>query len=239
MIALPNAMRFGPCMSGTKLPEWDRVLSAAAHLQTIFPEAVLVGGSASAVYAAHRMSVAADHVVPDLRYRFDAVLAELESVAGWKTARIQRPVQILGKLDGIETGIRQLLRETPLETQRESISIQGVSIEITLPTPAEMLRIKAVLILKRNATRDYLDFAALSDRLGARNTHVALETHDVLYPQANGESPLMQLQIQLATPLPFDLDTIELAEYKQLSERWHEWSAVVAQCGVVSMNLFE
>ena len=232
-------MRFGPCMSGTKLPEWDRVLSAAAHLQTILPDAVLVGGSASALYAAHRMSVDADHVLTDLRSRFDAVLTALESVAGWKTARIQRPVQIHGKLDGIETGIRQLLRETPLETQRESISIQGVSIEITLPTPAEMLRIKAVLILKRNATRDYLDFAALSDRLGAHNTRAALAILDALYPQTNGESPLMQLQIQLATPLPFDLDTIELAEYKQLSERWHEWSAVVAQCGVVSMNLFE
>ena len=238
MIATPNAMRFGPCMSGTKLPEWDRVLSAAAHLQTILPDAVLVGGSASALYAAHRMSVDADHVLTDLRSRFDAVLTALESVAGWKTARIQRPVQILGKLDGIETGIRQLIRETPLETQRESISIQGVSIEITLPTPAEMLRIKAVLILKRNATRDYLDFAALSDRLGAHNTRAALAILDALYPQTNGESPLMQLQIQLATPLPFDLDTIELAEYKQLSERWHEWSAVVAQCGVVSMNLF-
>lgn len=138
-------------MSSTKLPEWDRVLSAAAHLQTILPDAVLVGGSASAVYAAHRMSVDADHVVTDLRSRFDAVLAELEPVAGWKTARIQRPVQILGKLDGIETGIRQLIRETPLETQRKNISVQGVPIEITLPTPAEMLRIKAVLILKRTS----------------------------------------------------------------------------------------
>lgn len=49
----------------------------------------------------------------------------------------------------------------------------------------------------------------------------------------------MQLQIQLATPLPFDLDTIELAEYKRLSERWHEWSAVVAQCAAVSISLFE
>ena len=239
MIALPNGMRFGPCMSGTKLPEWDRVLSAAAHRQTIFPDAVLVGGSASAVYAAHRMSVDADHVLIDLRSRIDTVLAELESVAGWKTARIQRRVQILGKLDGIETGIRQLIRETPLETQRESISVQGLYIEITLPTPAEMLRIKAVLILKRNATRDYLDFAALSDRLGAKHTRLALATLDALYPQANDESPLMQLQIQLATPLPFDLDTIELAEYKQLSERWQEWSAVVAQCAAVSINLFE
>lgn len=42
--------------------------------------------------------------------------SSLESVAGWKTARVQRPVQILGRLDGIETGIRQLIRDQPLET---------------------------------------------------------------------------------------------------------------------------
>ena len=42
---------------------------------------------------------------------------QLESVAGWKTARVQRPVQILGSLDGILTGVRQLIRSKPLETQ--------------------------------------------------------------------------------------------------------------------------
>jgi len=62
-------MRFGPYMSNVKLPEWDRVLSAAAHLQTILPDAVLVGGFASAVYAQHHMSVDADHVLTDLRFR--------------------------------------------------------------------------------------------------------------------------------------------------------------------------
>jgi hypothetical protein len=31
-----------------------------------------------------------DHVLTDLRERFDQVLADLEAVAGWKTARIRR-----------------------------------------------------------------------------------------------------------------------------------------------------
>jgi hypothetical protein len=110
----------------------------------------------------HRLSTDADHVLTDLRERFDQVLADLEAVAGWKTARIRRPVQILGSLDGIETGVRQLIREQPLETTQ--IEYQGQT--ITLPTEAEMLRIKAVLILQRNATRDYLDFVALADHMG-------------------------------------------------------------------------
>lgn len=32
-------------------PEWERVLASAAHLQEILPEAVLVGGTASAIKA--------------------------------------------------------------------------------------------------------------------------------------------------------------------------------------------
>ena len=102
-------------MPNDTLPDWEQVLAAAAHLQRILPGAVLVGGSAAAVYAAHRLSTDADHVLTDLRQRFDQALADLEAVAGWKTARVKRPVQILGSLDGIETGVRQLIRDAPLE----------------------------------------------------------------------------------------------------------------------------
>lgn len=226
-------------MSIAPLPDWDAVLSAAAHLQAIFPDAVLVGGSAAAMHAQHRMSVDADHVLVDLRTRFDEVLATLESVAGWKTARIQRPVQILGKLDGIETGIRQLIRAMPLETEQRRVDSVAGSLEVTLPTLAEMLRIKAVLILRRNATRDYLDFAALSDRLGVAATLEALRPFDALYPQTGPDCASMQLQIQLARPLPFDLDDIALAEYKQLAQRWQDWETVVAQCQTVAIAMFD
>lgn len=96
-------------MSATNapLPDWELVLSAATRLQAIIPQAVLVGGTAAAVHhAGHRLSRDADHVVADLRGRFEAVLAQLEAVAGWRTARLVRPVMILGSLDGIETGVR-------------------------------------------------------------------------------------------------------------------------------------
>ena len=97
-------------------PAWESVLSSAARLQEILPGAVLVGGTASAIHVSHRLSFDHDHVIIDLRERFDEVLADLESVSGWKTARISRPVQILGSLDGIQTGVRQLIRSAPLET---------------------------------------------------------------------------------------------------------------------------
>lgn len=181
------------------------------------------------------MSTDADHVLTDLRQRFDQVLAELESVAGWKTARIQRPVQILGSLDGIETGVRQLIRDEPLETTQ--LDILGQT--LTVPTHAEILRIKGVLILKRNATRDYLDFVALADRMGQESIVSALKQFDGLYPQANGESALQQLQIQIATPLPYDLEEMNLAEYKHLDPRWHDWQAVKAVCADCATLIFD
>lgn len=92
------------------------------------------------------------------------MLQMLEQVSGWRTARTKRPVLILGSLDGIETGVRQLIRSTPLKT----VNVQTQGGSITLPTKAEILRIKGALILKRNASRDYIDFIALADHLGKR-----------------------------------------------------------------------
>lgn len=217
------------------LPDWELVLSSAARLQRIFPDAVLVGGTASAIHAAHRFSRDADHVLTDLRSRFDDVLAELESVAGWKTARVQRPVQILGSLDGIETGIRQLIRDEPLET----MVVNYLDEKIRVPTEGEILRIKGVLILKRNATRDYLDFVALADHMGPTQLAHALRSFDRLYVQANGESPLQQLQIQLAQAIPYDLEETELSEYKNLDPRWHDWNIVKVACSHIATVIFD
>jgi hypothetical protein len=220
--------------SNKALPEWERLLSAAAHRQRILPDAVLVGGTAVATHTHHRLSYAADHTLNDLRGRFDEVLAQLESVAGWQTARIRKPVLILGFLDGIETGVRQLIREAPLETA----TIQIGDDSITIPTAAEMLRIKGILILKRNATRDYLDFIAMAQALEDNQVVDALKTFDELYPQANGESAFQQLQVQLANPLPYDLDDLDLSEYKHLIPELQNWKQVKSLCEKVSLLLF-
>jgi hypothetical protein len=95
------------------LPEWERLLAAERHLQALVPGAVLVGGTAAALHAGHRRSLDGDHVLEDLRPRFDEVLATLEAAAGWQTARVRKPVAILGRLDGVMTGIRQLRRTRP------------------------------------------------------------------------------------------------------------------------------
>jgi Nucleotidyl transferase AbiEii toxin, Type IV TA system len=222
-------------MSSDSLPAWDEVLSAAARLQTLVPEAVLVGGTAAAIYAGHRFSRDADHVLTDLRERFDTILGELESVAGWQTARVNRPVLILGSLDGVETGIRQLIRQVPLETG--IIEVGGKSLR--LPTEAEILRIKAVLVLRRNATRDYVDLVALADHLGMDAVVEALRPFDRMYPQPGGASALQQLAIQLADPRPYDLEATRLDAYKNLASRWHDWNAVSAVAAELAVAILD
>ena len=222
-------------MPKSDLPDWEKVLSAAAHLQSIFPGTVLVGGTAAALYAEHRHSRDADHVMSDLRERFDAILEALQSVAGWKLARVNRPVLILGSLDGIETGVRQLIRDAPLDT----VTAEFHGLTLTLPTPAEMLRIKAALILRRNATRDYLDFAALATHLGDVAAADAFTRFDGLYPQPNQQSAVQQLAIQLANPMPFDLDETNLREYKNLAPQWHDWSRVKGACASAATSIFD
>ena len=216
-------------------PDWEQVLSAAARLQQLLPEAVLVGGTAAGLHAGHRVSRDADHVLTDLRPRFDEILGQLESVAGWNTARVNRPVLILGSLDGIETGVRQLIRAEPLETT--AISVGGC--ELTIPTEAEMLRIKGFLLLRRNATRDYVDFAALTHWMGEHFTANAFERFDQLYPQDSGESALQQMLAQLSNPQPYDLDGTVLKEYNHLESRWHDWNAIRAACARAAIVIFE
>lgn len=206
--------------------QWEDLLSVASYLQRLLPSATLVGGTATALHCHHRISFDTDHVIPDLRENFDQVLADLETVSGWETARYKRPVLILGSLDGIETGIRQLIRSRPLETEIVTTPVGN----ITVPTVAEMLRIKSFLILRRNATRDYLDTVALVDVLGSEDTWLALRSFDEYYPQPNGQSMLQQLLRQLAQPLPFDLDETNLVNYKQLIPAWQNWQNVETAC---------
>jgi hypothetical protein len=221
--------------SGGTGEAWEDVLASLCRLQSVLPEAVLVGGTASALYAGHRLSFDHDHVLPDLRDRFDTILAELEAVAGGETARIKRPVLILGSLDGVETGVRQLRRAKPLETTIMRVGDH----EVVLPTLPEVLRIKAFLCLERNATRDYLDLAALAAHMGIDAAAEALWQMDELYPQRSGDTWVVRTQLimQLAAPPPYDLDKVDLTEYRGVRPPFDRWEHVAEVCGQLSDRL--
>jgi hypothetical protein len=204
------------------------VLEQAARLQALIPGAVLVGGSAAALHADHRESLVHDHVLEDLAERFDSILENLEALGDWSLAKAQPGKIILGELGGIETGVRQLIRSRPLETEE----IQVGDRRLVVPTAAEILRIKTWLALSRNQTRDYLDIAALSDTMGLDEAASVLLDIDDYYADVNRrpEAVVTQLVRQLADPRPRDAEvTSQLASYKALERRWHEWAAVKAE----------
>jgi hypothetical protein len=212
-------------------PALVEVLESAARLQQLVPDAVLVGGSAAAAYAGHRVSVDHDHVVDDLRGRFDVVLEALESQGDWVTNRVRPGKIILGQIGDIEAGVRQLIRRTPLEVTEMTLP-SGARVRV--PTPDETLRIKAFLIVKRNQVRDYLDVVALADRYGLAHAAAVLGRIDEFYAdQHDGEGHGVASQVvrQLADPKPADTATIkDLPRYKGLDPRWHHWSDVVSTC---------
>jgi len=216
---------------GLSRPDLVRVLESAARLQAVVPDAVLVGGSAAALWASHRTSFDHDHVLADLNARFDAVLDAIEATEGWVTNRVTPGKVILGELGDVESGVRQLIRSRPLEvTEIELPSGQ----KLRVPTPEETLRIKGYLVVRRNQVRDYLDVAALSDRYGIPRSAQVLARIDLYYADQRGpgaEGVATQLARQLADPRPADQRTIrQLGSYKDLDARWTNWGNVTGVC---------
>jgi hypothetical protein len=216
-----------------------QVLRSAAQLQQLVPDAVLVGGAAAAMYAGHRESFDHDHVVADLASRYDQVLEAVEASDGWATSvrASSPPMTILGSLNGVEAGLRQMRRIRPLETVEVEIDPETT---VVAPTIEEMLRIKAYLIVQRNYVRDYLDVVALAETMGTHDAEKILCHLDDYYADRSAEfgSVLTALVEKLAKPEPRDVDvTLELPRYKGLDAQWHEWSNVVRACQNLALQL--
>jgi hypothetical protein len=152
-------------------PSLKDVLEKAVQLQELVPGAVLVGGSAAALYAHHRESLDHDHVIGDLAERFDVILQNLEALGDWSTAKAQPGKIILGELDqaaGVLRGIDDYYAD--INTRPEAVATQLVR--------------------------------------------------------------------QLADPRPRDAEvTTQLASYKALDPRWHDWSTVEAVLATLSERI--
>ena len=112
--------------------------------------------------------------------------------------------------------------------------------KLKLATVEEMLRIKSCLVVERNATRDYLDTAALSHHLGLRKSARALERMNDLYFEFAGEGDMLTtVVVKLSNPDPYDLTEIDLSEYKGIVAPWNDWHAVQSQCRSLALALLK
>src|SRR5512136_47134 len=113
------------------------------------------------------------------------------------------------------TGIRQLRRTRPLETE--------VVAGLRVPRLAEMARIKAWLLATRNTVRDYLDTVVLLERMGQAAAREAFVSFDEIYQQETGASPLVEVAERLTAASPSDKPDVELRSYKGLVSPWNDW----------------
>jgi len=219
--------------------EMEKVLRSAARLQEIIPGAVLVGGSAATIHAQHRLSEDHDHVLRDLDKRFNIVFEALAADSGWETATAREGKIILGSLDGVEAGIRQLRREKPLETEEFVIDAGN---EIAIPTLEETLRIKAYFIVNRNQVRDYLDVIALADKANVSNAAKVLNKIDDYYSDLNkySKSIASELIDRLSDPSPKDRKSIDsLDTYKGITPLYQDWTLVVEKSRGLALEMIK
>lgn len=210
---------------------FQRVIAEARELQQQLPwlELVAVGGTAAAIHAHHRYSLDSDQVTLKLSDNYETVLDELIHWEGWHTNRTNPPFIILGERHGVELGIRQQRRPIPLETER----VQG----LIVPTPEETLRIKAYLVYKRRAVRDYLDVAAMVDVLGHDRALDALKWLNVLY-EGEGNQTAITKFADAAHQAPRDLKRVNLASYRGIMPPYNDWGYVEQRCQEIGRALF-
>lgn len=231
-----GAQQAGNEPAGLERPELLRVLESAARLQSIVPDSVLVG-SVAVPWPNHPESVDGA-VVADLKARFEPVLDAIEATDSWVTNSVTPGKIILGELGDIESGVRQLIRNVPLEVATVELPSGHV---LRVPTPDEMLRVKGYLVVQRNQVRDYIDVAALSDCAGIAHAAGVLRSIDDYYADQRGsesQGVATQLARQLADPKPADTRTIkQLGQYKQLDPRWTDWKNVTDVCRSVAVEM--
>jgi DNA-binding transcriptional regulator YiaG len=196
----------------------------------------VVGGSSAALWGGQ--SGVRDALI-DLRERFDLVNAALTSDADLILGADPAPTMDAKRLGGIETEIRSLARTRPLRVAEVALPPSGF---VRAPTAAESLRIKAVLALWYNRTRDYVELAVLGYRFGVDAAAKILAGIDEYYtdPARGGTVVAGQLARQLADPMPADAEqTQRLSVDPTVPAQWRDWDRVRNLCGKLAAMMIE
>lgn len=211
----------------------EPIVRAGVRAAREVPGAIALGGTVCAMYAQHRLSIDIDFVVPDLRPRFNEVREHLHEVPGWKEASARPPVLLLGSLDGVQVGFRQIRRTAPMQT----VTVETSAGALTIPTLEEMLVTKAFLIYNRNTVRDFIDFATLSTLLGDEHVVAALAGIDDTFAWEGQPSVLLGVIKALLLSEPSDEDANSFGTFKWLMPRLASWQAVRERCGDIGRLL--
>jgi RND superfamily putative drug exporter len=125
-------------------------------------------------------------------------------------------------------------RRSPVETTNVQLPTGD---RLQIPTGAETLRLKSYLIMCRNATRDYAEFAELVDSIDTRTAAMVLAGMDRYYcgQLSRKQWVATQLVRRLADPQPSDEHETRMAG----PEAEAEWAKVRERCLSVAVAMLE
>jgi heme transporter len=166
--------------------------------------------------------------------------------AGRATPRTLRPVhpvtlwrgRLSVALDALkaekDTDHPRFERRSPVETTHVQLPTGD---RLQIPTGAETLRLKGYLIMCRNSSRDYAEFAELVDTMEAETAAVVLAGMDRYYCSQSPRRQWIATQLvrRLADPHPSDLDD----EHRPEADATTDWDEVRQRCLSVAVAMLE
>jgi heme transporter len=263
-VDLGNILMIPEDISASVLPSADlrSVLKSAARLKDLVPDAITVADPL-AFTGCGRSGALREHVRggDDPATRELAVVGTAQGSnghakakkpaggpshrngAGRATPRAVRPVhpvtlwrgRLSVALDALEaqaeTDDPTFERRSPVETTHVQLPTGD---RLQIPTGAETLRLKGYLIMSRNSSRDYAEFAELVDTMEAETAAVVLAGMDRYYCSQSPRRQWIATQLvrRLADPHPSDL------EDESPDEKAH-WEEVKQRCLSVAVAMLE
>lgn len=212
--------------------DFKKIVATGAEMQKHLPwlDLVAVGGTAVALHAQHRISYDVDFVTRNLKPQYENILSKITEWSEWKTNRLQYPVLILGEAHDVRLGVRQQIREKPFQTITKS--------ELRIPSLEECFKIKAFLVGKRSATRDFVDVCALLDKIPEDVAFRLLDEMDEEFPTADSLSNTAKFASAVRN-LPNDLLETPLHKFKGLRHPYTEWDYIEERLKRLSLLFLE
>jgi heme transporter len=266
-VDLGNVLVIPDDISAPAVPGADLriVLKSAARLKHLVPDAITVadplaftgcgrngelrghvkGGDDDATHRLAMAGTAAPTNGHSMSRKFVGGLSHRNGVgrAAPRTVRPVHPVtlwrgRLSVALDALETQAEtddpRFERRSPVETTHVQLPTGD---RLQIPTGAETLRLKGYLIMSRNSSRDYAEFAELVDTMEAETAALVLAGMDRYYCCQSPRRQWIATQLvrRLADPHPSDLD----------DESWPgpdakaDWEEVRQRCLSVAVAMLE
>jgi RND superfamily putative drug exporter len=141
-------------------------------------------------------------------------------------------------LDALETeadsGRTPMERRSPMETTNVQLPTGD---RLQIPTGAETLRMKSYLIMCRNSSRDYAEFAELVDSMETQTAAIVLASMDRYYCGQHPRKKWVATQLvrRLADPQPSDQHDTRMSGPQAESD----WAKVRERCLSVAVAMLE